>query len=962
MKKLPSLYQEFIHLSRYSRWLESEKRRETWEETVSRYFLFFETHLKENNNYTISKQLRTELQEAILNLEIMPSMRSLMTAGEALSRDNTAGYNCAYVIVNRVRAFDEILYTLMCGTGVGYSVERQYVEKLPTIAEEFTNSDTTIVVQDSKAGWAKAFKELVSLLIGGQMPKWDLSKIRPSGARLKTFGGRASGPEPLDELFRFTTESFKKAAGRKLTSIECHDLICKVAEVVVVGGVRRSALISLSDLNDERMRNAKSGAWWNDNPQRALANNSVAYKEKPEIGTFIEEWLSLYKSKSGERGIFNRQAAKKTIERLGDRRDPSYEMGCNPCSEILLRDREFCVSGNTQIITNSGIIPICDLVDKEVTIWNGKEWSNVTPRITGFNQKLVRVTFSDGSYLDCTPDHRFSVRNRFDKKYKTIEAKDLMNSSNYVLHIEPHNIKPIEEGLPLDKAYTMGFAFGDGCVYRNKIIIDLYGIKDMSCPVEGKRYPKKLKKNYNVESQRVIAKGNVQLLTSLKNEEDYLSHLSTYDRKSILEFFAGWIDADGSNTKTPNSIRLYISGEQRARLAQLVLTRCGIVSSVNLLQKKGAKTNISIRKNDLWYLQIQNCADIPCKRVNTSHTILAKYKGKHQNIKSVIDLPERHTSYCFDEPIRHMGLFANVLTYQCNLTEVVIRPEDNEETLSRKIKLATILGTWQASLTYFPYLSSEWKKNCDEEALLGVSLTGVVDNKLTSTTGSELNTLLERLKQVAIDTNKEWAKRIHINAAAAITCNKPSGTVSALVDCASGIHARHNHYYIRTVRADRKDPLCKMMMELEFPHEACVAKPDSTVVFSFPMKAENSITRNDMSAIQQLELWLTYQRHWTEHKPSVTITVREHEWLDVGAWVYNHFDEISGISFLPFSDHSYKQAPYQDCTKEQYESLLEKMPKEIDWSVLQIYEHEDNTIGNQSFACSGDKCELVDLT
>jgi ribonucleoside-diphosphate reductase alpha chain len=638
MKNLPTLYQDFIHLSRYSRWLESENRRETWEETVKRYFDFFENHLKENHKFILSKDLRSELETAVLNLEIMPSMRALMTAGEALHRDNTAGYNCSYVAVNRVRAFDEILYVLMCGTGVGFSVERQYVEKLPTIAEQFTNSDTTIVVQDSKGGWAKAYKELISLLIGGQIPKWDLSKIRPAGARLKVFGGRASGPKPLDDLFRFTCDTFKRAAGRKLTSIECHDIVCKIAEIVVVGGVRRSALISLSNLTDERMREAKVGAWWEANPQRALSNNSVAYKEKPEIGVYMEEWVSLYKSKSGERGIFNRDACKKTVEKLGDRRDPNYDFGTNPCSEIILRDREFC-----------------------------------------------------------------------------------------------------------------------------------------------------------------------------------------------------------------------------------------------------------------------------------------------------------------------------------NLTEVIVRKEDTVESLKRKIRLASILGTWQASLTHFPYLSSEWKNNCEEEALLGVSLTGIMDNEMLRINGSKLPEILTTLKQTAIDTNKEWAKKIKINQAAAITCIKPSGTVSQLTDAASGIHARHNEYYIRTVRADRKDPLCSMMMEMGFPHEPCVMKPDNVMVFSFPMKAEGSVTRSDMTAIEHLNLWLAYQKFWCEHKPSITVTVKEHEWMEVGAWVYKHFDDISGISFLPHSDHSYRQAPYQDCTKEEYEEMLARMPKNVDWSLLKNYEKQDQTSGTQTFACTGDKCEMVDL-
>ena len=652
-ESLPSLYQSFIHLSRYSRWLPNENRRETWHETVKRYFDFFEEHLLEQHNYKVSKKEREELETAVSNLEIMPSMRALMTAGEALKRDNVAGYNCSFASSGRVRAFDEILYILMCGTGVGFSVERDFLNKLPTIAEEFEASDTTIVVQDSKMGWAKAYKELTSLLIGGQIPKWDVSKVRPAGARLKTFGGRASGPQPLDDLFTFTVEAYQRAAGRKLTSIECHDIICKIAEIVVVGGVRRSALISLSSLTDERMRDAKHGQWWVSDAQRALSNNSVAYKEKPEIGTFMEEWLALYKSKSGERGIFNRDAAKKQTERANEfrsslsdeyrtfrHREVDHEFGTNPCSEIILRDKEFC-----------------------------------------------------------------------------------------------------------------------------------------------------------------------------------------------------------------------------------------------------------------------------------------------------------------------------------NLTEIVVRGNDTKESLERKVRLATILGTWQSTLTNFKYLSSEWERNCKEERLLGVSMTGIMDCELTNGKKGNLEKLLTELKTQAIVQNKTTAKSIGINESVAITCVKPSGTVSQLVDAASGIHARHNPYYIRTVRADVKDPLCIFMKEKGFPCEPDVMKPEHTMVFSFPMKTpKKAVFRTDMTAMEQLNLWLTYQRFWCEHKPSVTISVKENEWMEVGAWVWEHFDEVSGVSFLPFSDHTYKQAPYQDCTEEEYKELLKALPKDVDWAELGDYEKEDNTAGTQTFACSGNSCEVVDLT
>ena len=647
--ELPSLYQSFIHLSRYSRWLDDKGRRETWGETVARYFDFFEDHLKTECNYEVPADLRKQLETAVLNLEIMPSMRALMTAGEALRRDNIAGYNCSYTATAKPKSFDEVLYILMCGTGVGFSVEREFIKTLPTIAEEFQDSDTTIVVQDSKMGWAKAYRELFSLLIGGQVPKWDTSKVRPAGARLKTFGGRASGPEPLEDLFKFTVNTFRGAAGRKLTSLECHDIICKIAEIVVVGGVRRSALISLSSLTDERMRDAKSGAWWEADPQRALANNSVSYKEKPEPGIFMEEWLALYKSKSGERGIFNREAAQKQTRRSNKIRlemdenyrirEDNWDFGTNPCSEIILRDKEFC-----------------------------------------------------------------------------------------------------------------------------------------------------------------------------------------------------------------------------------------------------------------------------------------------------------------------------------NLTEVIIRADDTMDSIMRKVKLATILGTWQSTLVNFKYLSKEWTDNCKDERLLGVSMTGIMDSEVTrNMTGLEAR--LKAFRKTAIRVNKEHADILGIPQSAAITCVKPSGTVSQLTDAASGIHARHSDYYIRTVRADNKDPLCTFMKEAGFPHEACVMKPEHVTVFSFPIKSPDAcVTRNDMTAIEQLELWLQYQKHWCEHKPSVTITVKEHEWPIVGGWVYENFDEVSGISFLPHSDHSYRQAPYQDCTKEEYEELLTQLPTDIDWSRLGEYEKEDNTSGTQTFACSGDSCEIVDLT
>jgi ribonucleoside-triphosphate reductase (thioredoxin) len=632
---LPTLYQQFIHLSRYSRFLWEQGRRETWDETISRFFDFFEEHLKEKHKHDISG-IRKELEDAVLSQKVMPSMRCVMSAGEALKRENVAAYNCSYVAVNSPRSFDEILYILMNGTGVGFSVESKDVEQMPIVSEDFHVTDTTIVVADSKLGWAKSLKELIGMLYVGQIPQWDVSKVRAAGTPLKTFGGRASGPEPLEALFKFCVETFKKAAGRRLNTLEAHDIVCKIADIVVVGGVRRSALISLSDLSDDRMRVAKSGQWWMDQSQRALANNSAVYKEKPDMGLFMEEWKSLYESKSGERGIFNRASAKATVIKHG-RRNPDYDFGTNPCSEIILRDKEFC-----------------------------------------------------------------------------------------------------------------------------------------------------------------------------------------------------------------------------------------------------------------------------------------------------------------------------------NLSEVVVRDTDTMETLKEKVYFATILGTWQSTLTNYKYLSSSWKKNCEEERLLGVSMTGIMDNELTNGKLPGLEGRLEELRQVAVATNAKFAKELGIPQSAAVTCVKPSGTVSQLTDAASGIHARHNPYYIRTVRADKKDPLAALMIDAGIPVEDCAMRPNNVYVFSFPMKApENAVFRTDMTAIEQLELWVTYQDHWCEHKPSVTISVKEHEWLEVGAWVYKHFDKMSGVSFLPFSDHTYSQAPYQDCTKEEYEEFVSKMPKTIDWSKLVDYETTDMTEGAQTLACSASGgCEV----
>jgi ribonucleoside-diphosphate reductase alpha chain len=627
-------YNTFIAKSRYSRYLDDKGRREHWNETVKRYFDFMSLHLSTKLNYELTPELRNELETAVFNLEVVPSMRAIMTAGPALDRQNVAAFNCSYLPIDDPKSFDEAMYILLCGTGVGFSVEQQYVNKLPEVPDQLFNSQTTIMVSDSKEGWAKSLRQLIALLYSGEIPKFDISKVRPSGARLKTFGGRASGPKPLEDLFKFVIAKFKGAVGRHLSSLECHDILCKIGEVVVVGGVRRSAMISLSDLADDRMAHAKAGNWWDGQGQRALANNSAVYEEKPTIGQFMREWSSIYESHSGERGIFSRYASILQAKKNG-RRDIDQEFGTNPCSEIILRPYQFC-----------------------------------------------------------------------------------------------------------------------------------------------------------------------------------------------------------------------------------------------------------------------------------------------------------------------------------NLSSCIVRSDDTLETLQNKIRLATILGTFQATLTNFPYLRKVWQRNTEEEALLGVSMTGILDNALLNNPDDpELPAKLESLRDIAISTNANYASALGINQSVAVTAIKPEGTVSQLCSTASGIHPQHSRFYVRTVRGDNKDPLTQFMIQSGFQAEPCVMKPDSTTVFSFPVKvADGALLREELTAIQHLKLWLIYQRHYCEHKPSVTISVKEHEWMEVGAFVYKHFDEITGVSFLPYDGGTYKQAPYQECTEEEYEALKAKIPTGINWEIF--LEFDDNVEGAQTLACTAGACEI----
>lgn len=816
-----------------------------------------------------------------------------------------------------------------CGTGVGFSCERQEIVHLPVVPETLSKTDDVIVVEDSKQGWSKAYAKLLSALYSGDIPTIDYSKLRPAGARLKTFGGRASGAKPLKKLFEFTIDKFLKSQGKKLTSLDVHDIMCMIGEIVVVGGVRRSALISLSNLSDQRMRDAKSGQWWVDNPQRGLANNSVAYTEKPSVEIFMEEWLSLIKSKSGERGIFNRVAAQKQAAKYG-RRNPNMSFGVNPC----------CLSGDTFVLTDYGHLPINKLVGKNTNVWNGNEFSSVVPFSVGIHPTL-EITLSNGVSLKCTHNHKFVLRDT--EKHtrlpseKRVEAKDLGIGDKLFKYSMP--VITAGEEYSTD-AYSQGFYSGVARCTR--------------------------------KHGQLLSKSFVPINGSLPYR---------------LNWLAGLLDADGCVTSDKNGNGFQIASVDKDFLLnlRLMLTTLGVQAKVVNARdaqnypmpdgKGGLKEypcqvihRLLIGNMDVWRL---GKLGLKTERLQWHTDQPQRCASRYITVTSVKSLePEEH--FCFDEPKNHTGTFNGIVTGQseiilrdkqfCNLTEVIIRKEDTTITLKEKVRIATILGTFQASLTKFGVLSEQWRKNTEEEALLGVSLTGIMDNLITSGQWDkkELEVILSDLRQYAVEVNKQVAEMLGIKPSAAITCVKPSGTVSQLCDTASGIHARHSNHYIRTVRIDKKDPVYTMLKAQGMPIEDDYMRPESTAVVSFPQVAPiGAVTRNDMTAIEQLELWLVYQRHWCEHKPSVTITVRDEEWVEVGAWVYKHFDEVSGISFLPHSDHTYQQAPYQDMTEESLNQWIKDNPiPVIDWELLSQYEKEDETTGTQQLACVSGVCEI----
>jgi len=944
-------YSQFIATSRYSRWLSSEGRRETWEETVDRLIKFWDNQVETRFAHTPFDdewfgKYRGLIREAIINREVMPSMRSLMTAGEALNRDNVAGFNCAFVAVDELNTFSEILYILMCGTGVGFSVEASAVNKLPRVAEVFCETETTIVVKDSKLGWAGAFKQLIHLLIAGQVPEVDYSKVRPAGAELKTFGGRASGPEPLKELFDFTTNIFRNAAGRNLTPLECHDIVCKIAQVVVVGGVRRSALISLSDLNDISLRDAKSGQWWVSNPQRALANNSAVYNSKPSAEEFLREWGSLIESKSGERGIFNRSSLKRQFESIGRKYDPNIHYGTNPCTP-----------GETPILTSEGYFPIENLVGKEVSVWNGERWSRVVPFATGVNP-LCKVNLSDGSSLVCTPYHKWCVGGNF------VEARNL--EKGVVLDSFDFPVVQGGERMPVD-AYSQGFYSGDGnknrefsWVYKPK-----YGCIPRLC---GKIDESELYKRKRWVHGPMMNKEYVPINAFLQDRINWL---------------AGIFDADGCVVHNPNSKALQLSSVSKTFLddVRLLLTTLGCKPKIGLMKASGKSSLPDGRggcsdydTRDCWRLNLTPTdlatlvkLGLKCERLCLDENNPQRSARRHVRVVSVEDSGEVAPTFCFTEPFSHRGVFNGIVTGQCgeiilrskqfcNLTEVVVRPEETCSQLKKKVELATVLGTLQATLTDFRFLSKKWKQNTDEEALLGVSLTGVYDNPYMRRHFVD-STLIE-LREVAQKVNRVMSSEIGINASAAITTVKPSGTVSQLVDSASGIHPRYANYYIRRVRSDKKDPISQWLKDSGVPCEVDRYNPEA-FVFSFPMAApEGSLSGKDVDPIDHLTLWKSYKESWTDHNPSVTISVPENDWVKVGNWVYENFDMVGGLSFLPKDDHSYVQAPYEEITEEEFHNLVMKMPKTLDFTELTKYEHDDRTTGSGELACTAGQCAI----
>lgn len=980
---LPTVYQNYIHQSRYARFRDDVKRRESWSETVERYITFFK------KKFPTQEIPWDDLYQAILNLEVVPSMRALMSAGPALEKDNIAGYNCSFLPIDSVKAFDEVMFILMCGTGVGFSVESRYVKKLPDVPEELHPTDTTIIFHDSKLGWAKGFREFLSLLWSGLIPKWDVSNLRPAGARLKTFGGRASGPEPLVDLMEFAIRIFKGAGGRKLTTLECHDLVCKVADIVVSGGVRRSALISLSDLNDDHLRHAKSGKWEMENGQRFLANNSAVYETKPPMSIFLDEFVALYKSRSGERGIFSRKASQIQAAKY-ERRSADVEYGTNPC-----------VPDDVMVSTDVGMRSVASLINKPFNvIRNGITYPSKGFYKTG-TKDVYKVKTLRGYEFRATDNHKILTDMGW------VELADLNVGDTLIINNTRRKIPKHDVEL-FDKGWILGEVVGDGCFNPEKYkgLVRFWGktAKDMAnkafhivekIPTTYHQPIKPTAPTFNKinNTYQVCSRKIDELCCGLIDQDkNILPNLEMQPLSVIAGFLRGLFDADSSISGDPKtsgiSIQLAQSNEQRMLAIQRMLLQFGIVSTLYHRNSGGYQYRDNKQGGEtLYYHQPGFRLDIgrdnielfakyigyyePEKQCRLEEAIAKRsrspYQTKFETQIVSIDLDGHEDVY--DCTVPNIDSFdANGIVVHncseiilqpnqfCNLTEAILRKDENISTLMRKVELATILGTLQSTLTNFRYISKKWKTTTESERLLGVSLTGICDNQFMSTPSDGLAKTLTQLRLHAVETNKKFAAILGIDPSAAITCVKPSGTVSQLVDSASGIHPRYSNYYIRRVRMDKKDPLADYMIAHGYKAEEDYYSK-SNWVFSFPQKApENGLTTKDFTAIKQLELWKIYQDHWCEHKPSITVHVGEEEWLEVGAWVYKNLDSISGIAFLPRDTGSYRQAPYEEITKEKYDELVNQTKPEIDWAGL--IEETDNTIGAQELACNGSSCEL----
>jgi ribonucleotide reductase, class II len=971
---------EFVYYRTYAKWIEKEGRRETWIETVDRYVNF----MKEKLGDMLKDSEYKEVRESILKQEVMPSMRLLQFAGPAADRTNVCAYNCSFIAPSKIEDFGEILYILMCGTGVGFSVESQNVDKLPAIVRQCEgNNIIKHTVEDSKEGWADALTLGIKTWFNGDDVIFDYSLLRPAGARLKTFGGKSSGPQPLINLLNFTRERILKRASSKLRNVDVHDIVCKIGECVVSGGVRRSALISLSDLNDTEMREAKTGQFWNTEGQRMLANNSAVYKTKPSETEFLKEWLSLMESGTGERGIFNRGGLAKTLPERRLEVSEKYfdELGTNPC-----------FSEDTLILTKKGLYPIKQLVGKKIEVYDGSSWVMVDNfRVTGENQEMIKIELHDGSSLRVTPYHTMVLEDGTKKEARFLEVDDRLKI------YDP--IDGIHGDIKAKGAYVKGFLIGDGTSYKDRPILNLYNTK-YCCEQRLKNSIEEIEtEEINTNSiTEVLFKQNsynrksVSGLTTRKNElfnwaKDYKNELPNeiylWDKKSKLDFLAGLMDSDGTALDTKNGFGYQISSINKKLLEgiQILLKTLGVDSTLRLNKKAGLKDFKDgygkYESKDLYRLTI---SQIGSKKLSECITFERLVNFKNKNVSYILKKRWNRVAkiepdgidekvYCCTVGTTHtlaIGLF--IITGQCgeiilrsrqfcNLSEVIARSEDTEESLLKKIRVATILGTYQSTLTKFGYLSREWKKNCEEERLLGVSVTGQWDSKVARNPE-----ILEKLRKESIRINKLYAKRFGVSESTCITAVKPSGTVSQTVDCASGMHPRHAPYYIRRVRISATDSLFKMMKDQGVPYYPEVGQDKETAntyVLEFPVKApEGAIVKDDISAIDQLEHWKVVKVNYTEHNPSVTVSIGDNEWIEVANWVYKNWDIVGGLSFLPRSNHVYQLAPYEAITKEKYEELLKNMP-ELDFSKIVIYELKDETEVKKELACSSGACDLI---